>query len=101
MTHDVVFRLHAEADLWALFHYIAERTNRARALASIARIETACMALSTFPERGTKRDDLAPGLRTVGFENRVTIAFRVLEREVEIVAIAYAGREFEGELDDK
>jgi len=58
------------------------------------------MALATFPERGTIRDDLAPGLRTMGFERRVTIAFRVLDQVVEIVAIAYAGRDFESELQD-
>ncbi len=41
---------------------------------------------------------LLPGLRTVGFERRVTIAFRVLKTEVEIVTIAYAGRHFEDDL---
>jgi plasmid stabilization system protein ParE len=44
------------------------------------RIEEACMALATFPKRGTRRDDILPGLRTIGFERRVTIAFRVLKR---------------------
>lgn len=58
------------------------------------------MQLETFPERGTRRDDLAPGLRTVGFERRVTIAFRVLPDAVEIVAIAYAGRDFTAEVSD-
>ncbi|MDA9498953.1 plasmid stabilization protein [Bradyrhizobium sp. CCBAU 11357] len=64
----------------------------------IDRIEKACMALATFPKRGTGRDDLLPGLRTVGFERRVTIAFRVLKSEVEIVTIAYAGRHFEDDV---
>jgi toxin ParE1/3/4 len=41
-----------------------------------------------------------PGLRTIGFERRVTIAFRVLKSRVEIVAIAYGGRDFESELND-
>ncbi len=69
-----------------------------RAEAYIGRIEKACMSLATFPERCSRRDDLAPGLRTIGFERRVTIAFRVLDHVVEIVAIAYAGRDFESEL---
>jgi toxin ParE1/3/4 len=51
--------------------------------------------MQAFPERGTRRDDLAPGVRTIGFERRVTIAFRVLEDAVEILAVAYAGRDFE------
>ena len=66
-----------------------------RAEAYIGRIEKACMSLAMFPERGLRRDDLAPGLRTIGFERRVTIAFRVLDQIVEIVAIAYGGRDFE------
>lgn len=59
------------------------------------------MTLMTFPERGTRRDDIAPGFRTMGFERRVTIAFRVLDQIVEIVAIAYAGRDFESELSEE
>jgi toxin ParE1/3/4 len=56
------------------------------------------MALAEFPERGTRRDDLARGLRTIGFERRVTIAFRVVRTRVEIVTIAYGGRDFESDL---
>jgi hypothetical protein len=29
--------------------------------------------LETFPQRGTRRDDLRPGPRTIGFRRRVTI----------------------------
>ena len=56
------------------------------------------MRLATFPERGRRRDDILPGLRTIGFERRATIAFRVLKTRVEIVSIAYGGRDFEREL---
>lgn len=51
-----------------------------------------------FPERGTKRDDIAKGLRTIGFERRATIVFRVLKTRVEIITIAYGGRDFDREL---
>lgn len=57
-------------------------------------------ATATVPERGTRRDDIAPGLRTMGFERRVVIAFRVLDAVVEIVAIAYAGKGFGDEAID-
>ncbi|WP_040620579.1 type II toxin-antitoxin system RelE/ParE family toxin [Rhodovulum sp. PH10] len=97
MVRKVRFRASAEADLFALYEYIAEVAGRQVAGNYIERIEAACMQLETFPERGTKRDDLAPGLRTVGFERRVTLAFRVLPDAVEIVAIAYAGRDFTAE----
>jgi toxin ParE1/3/4 len=95
MTHKVSFRPEAEADLFALYRYISDRSGPARADDYIARIEAACMALATFPERGTKRDDLAPGIRIIRFERRVTIAFRVEDDTVRIVRILYAGRDYE------
>lgn len=82
-------------DLFELHRYIARQTGPIRAGDYITRIETACMVLADFPERGTRRDDISPGLRTIGFERRATIAFRVLENSVEIVTIAYGGRNFE------
>jgi len=39
------------------------------------------------------REDLGPGIRQIGFERRASILFRVLENKVEIVCIAYAGRD--------
>jgi toxin ParE1/3/4 len=94
----VIFRLQAEADLLALYRYIAEASGLGIAGGYIDRVEIACMSLATFPNRGTKRDDLAPGLRTIAFERRVTIVYRVLKTRVEIVTIAYGGRDFESDL---
>jgi len=94
----VLLRPQAEADLLALYRYIAEASGLQIAGNYIDRIELACMSLATFPNRGTKRDDLAPGLRTIAFERRVTIAYQVLKTGVEIVTIAYGGRDFESDL---
>ncbi|MEQ1937528.1 type II toxin-antitoxin system RelE/ParE family toxin [Mesorhizobium sp. CN5-321] len=52
------------------------------------------MKLRDFPRRGTKHDDILPGLRTIGFDRRVTIAFLVLEESVLIEGIFYGGQEF-------
>jgi toxin ParE1/3/4 len=98
MALKVVFRPEAEADLIGLYEYIVERSGHQIAGGYIDRIEEACMALATFPKRGRRRDDILPGLRTIGFERRITIAFRVLKNQVEIVTIAYAGRNFEDDL---
>ncbi len=98
MALKVYFRPHAEADLLALYEYIAGKAGETIAGNYINRIEAACLALANFPERGTRRDDILPGLRTVGFERRVTIAFRVLKTRVEIVTVAYGGRDFESDL---
>ena len=98
MLHKIVFRPGAEADLFALYRYIAENSDTLRAEAYVTRLEKFCMGLAAFPERGTRRDDIAPGMRMMGFERRVSIAFRILDDVVEIVAIAYAGRDFESGL---
>jgi toxin ParE1/3/4 len=98
VAHKVSFRPEAEADLIALYEYIAACAGLRIAGGYIERIEAACMSLAHVPERGTKRDDILPGLRTIGFERRVTIAFRVLKARVEIVTIAYGGRDFESTL---
>jgi toxin ParE1/3/4 len=51
-------------------------------------------------ERGTRRDDLQPGLRIVGFERRVTIAFHVEPGTVTIDRVLYGGRDVDGILGD-
>lgn len=98
MALKVYFRPQAEADLFALYEYIASKAGETIAGNYIDRIEAACLAPANFPERGTRRDDMLPGLRTIGFEHRATIAFRVLKTRIEIVTIAYGGRDFESEL---
>jgi toxin ParE1/3/4 len=49
-------------------------SSEGRADRYVGRIVSFFQALATFPRRGTRRDDLLGGLRTVGLERRVTIA---------------------------
>jgi toxin ParE1/3/4 len=93
VTFSVSFRPEAESDLFNLYDYIAEEAGPAIAGGYIDRIEAACMALATFPERGTDRDEIRPGLRTIGFERRATIIFQVVGQEVLIVRVLYGGRD--------
>jgi toxin ParE1/3/4 len=92
---EVRFRPQARADLFALYDFVAAEAGEAVAGGYIDRIEAACLSLANFPRRGTRRDDLAPGLRTIGLERRVLIAFRVGRSAVTIVNIFYGGRDFE------
>jgi plasmid stabilization system protein ParE len=57
---EVRFRPGARTDLFDLYTYIAAQSGRERAGSYIERIEAACMRLTHFPERGTRRDDLGP-----------------------------------------
>ncbi|MBV8537325.1 MAG: type II toxin-antitoxin system RelE/ParE family toxin [Alphaproteobacteria bacterium] len=90
----VSFRPLAETDLIGLYDFIAEEAGPDVAGSYIARIEAACRALETFPARGTRRDDIWPGIRTIGFEHRATIVFEVGKRDVVVLRILYGGRDF-------
>jgi toxin ParE1/3/4 len=93
VTHRVVFSPEAENDLLQLYLYIAEQSGDGRALDYIERLERYCHGFAEFPERGASRDDLFPGLRVVGFERRVSIAFHITADTVTFDRILYGGRD--------
>jgi toxin ParE1/3/4 len=99
--YKISFRPLAEADLFALYRYIRDEAGHGVAGAYIERLETACLGLETFPERGQRRDDIREGIRTVGFEGRATIVFQVRKTEVVIVRIFYGGQDYEAILGGK
>ena len=93
MTLRVRFSPEARRDLFALYDYIAHEAGPARAMGYIGRIEEYCLGFADAPERGTRRDDIRSGLRTVGFEGRVLIAFDIGPDGVTIDRILYGGRD--------
>lgn len=93
MTHPLFFSQEAQNDLLDLYDFIAGRDGESRALGYIERIEEWCESLRIFPQRGTSRDDIRPGLRIAGFERRVTVAFAVGVDSVIILRVLYGGRD--------
>jgi len=91
----VEFAPEALEDLRSLYDWIADAASPTTALRYIERIETYCREMSIASERGHTRDDIRPGLRIVGFERRLTIAFAVSETHVTILRLFYAGRNWE------
>src|SRR5690348_6663145 len=91
----VVFTPRAERQLERLYEYIAEHGSEARAERFVSRIVETCTSLSMFPERGTRREDIRPNLRTFGYDRRVTIAFSIdAERaSVAIHGVFYGGQD--------
>ncbi|MDO8787283.1 MAG: type II toxin-antitoxin system RelE/ParE family toxin [Sulfuritalea sp.] len=59
-----------------------------------------CEGLRTFPLRGTRRDDIRPGLRVTNYMGRAVIAFDVDEELVSIIGVFYGGQNFEAALQD-
>lgn len=101
MTYRIIISPEARNDLIGLFRFIAERSGRDVALRYVERIEAHCLSFADFPLRGTRRDDIVPGLRLIGFERRVTIAFHVDGARVVFDRILYGGRLLEepGDMD--
>jgi toxin ParE1/3/4 len=90
--YDVRFSKRARTQLEELYDFLAERADPLTALRYVERIERFCLGFETFPERGSIRSDVRHGLRIVGFERRVSIAFVVEGERVTILQILYAGR---------
>lgn len=90
----------AESDLDGLLCHILQASRHGIALRHVERIEAFCRRLSDFPQRGHRRDDLVKGLRNVGFEQRLTMAFHAEADRVVIDRVLYAGAAFEASLAD-
>ncbi|QTH22472.1 type II toxin-antitoxin system RelE/ParE family toxin [Rhizorhabdus wittichii] len=100
MGHSIIVTPEARGHLDDIYDYIA-----AAASPEIARRFTDGILhhigkLTDFPNRGTMRDDLRPGLRTIAWRRRVTIAFAVDDKAVVVVGVFYGGRDFETLLDE-
>jgi toxin ParE1/3/4 len=93
MPTRVVFRPEARQDLLDLHLYVAQHASLHIANGYVDRIEAACLGLKDFPRRGVKRDDLAHGIRTIAFEGRVLIAYRVEDDAIRIIRVLSAGRD--------
>jgi toxin ParE1/3/4 len=96
--HRVIYTPEAEAQLVALFFHIAAAASPEIAARYTGASVEQCESLKTFPMRGTRRDDIRPGLRVFGFRRRVSIAFEVTDEVVTILGIFYGGQNFEAAL---
>jgi toxin ParE1/3/4 len=90
---EVIFSPEALGDLEALYDHIAADSGPLRAIGYIERIESFCRGFELAGQRGHRRDDVRPGLRVVGFERRITVAFHVDAKAVTIDRILYGGRD--------
>lgn len=98
MAYRVVFAPEALDDLRDLYDRIADAALPERALTYVEGVQRYCRGLADFPERGTRRDAIRPGLRTLGYRRRVTVAFHIVGTQVVILRVLYAGRDLEGLL---
>ncbi len=93
--HRIIYTRQAENQLRTLFIQIASAASPEIAARYTAAIMRQCESLSTFPARGSLRNDIRPGIRVFGFRRRVSIAFDVAEDVVTIHGIFYGGQNLE------
>jgi toxin ParE1/3/4 len=98
MSYTVVFTPEAEAQLVELYGYISAEASPEIALRFTDGIVAYCESLSTFPNRGNRREDVRPGLRVTSYRKRVAIAFYVDEDAVNIIGVFYGGQDYESLL---
>ncbi|MDF0545007.1 type II toxin-antitoxin system RelE/ParE family toxin [Sphingobium sp. H39-3-25] len=101
MAHSIILTPEARDHLDSIYDYIAAAASPDIAQRFTDGIVGHIGELTDFPRRGTMRDDLRPGLRTISWRRRVTIAFAVEEAVVIIVGIFYGGRNYESLLSDE
>ncbi len=99
MSYRIVFTPEARDQLDQLHSYISAAADVETASRFADGIIDHITGLDEFPQRGTPRDDLRPGLRTLAWRRRVTIAFMVEKADVVVIGIFYGGRDFESLLE--
>lgn len=93
MTYDVQLSALAIEDLIALHQWVNVEADIPTADGYLARIEERIAALADFPNRGSPRDDLVAGLRTLTFERRLLIAYSVDRKIVTVQRVINAFRD--------
>lgn len=87
----VVLSAGALADLQGIGDYIA-KDNLGAAESFVARLKSRCFDLGTFPNVGTKRDDIRAGYRSIA-EGNYVIYYRVRPEVVEIMHVLHGAQD--------
>lgn len=95
MTRRIFYSPEAMGQIELLDAWIAEEASPTIASRFTNSLLEHCNSLADFPNRGTPRDDIRPGMRTTAFRRRATIAYSVEGDDVLILAVFYRGQDFE------
>ncbi len=79
----------AEESVLAIGRYIIEQTqSRQRGLDVITKVEEKCERYAEFPQVGTARPDLGPGLRCFPVDN-LLVVYRPIEDGIAIILVVH------------
>lgn len=93
MAFRVIYSREAQSHLIAIDRYIAREASPRIAHRFVDGLVARCDSLAEFPFRGSPRDDIRPGMRTMVFRRRATIIYSIENETVIIIGVLYAGRD--------
>jgi toxin ParE1/3/4 len=93
--YSVGFRASADGHLADLYNYLADAASPVIAQNYVGSVINYCLGLADFPFRGTARDDIAPGLRTISYKARTLIVFTIEDQRVAILGVFHGGQNWE------
>jgi toxin ParE1/3/4 len=90
----VEFSAGSQNEFRKLHAYIKRKASERTADRYLSRLRAFCRELAIAPHRGERRKGLQMDMRTIGFENRISVIFHTDDRAqlVTIIGIRYAGR---------
>ena len=98
MRYRVIRHTLVNRDIARIAAFLLEYTTPGSVGDKIARLDSDASALGENPHRGTRRDDILPGLRAIPSAGQGVIAFHVDEeaRVVRILSVTWAGAHWMG-----
>jgi plasmid stabilization system protein ParE len=97
-SYQVIFSPESQEQIANLYRYIEAAGSPQTALDYTEALVGFCEGMAVFPERGTPRDDIRPGLRTTNYRGSAIIAYVILGDVVQILGIYYGGQDYESLL---
>ena len=90
-------------DIFRIAGFLLEHTTPRAVAEEIAVLDEDAGSLAENPYRGTRRDEIAPGLRAIPSAGKGVIAFEVREddRTVRILSITWGGFDWLGRVVDR
>ncbi len=98
MGHRIVYLSDATLDLNRIYSEIAAAAGSRTADRFFVGLIAFIRALETFPERGSVRSSLIPGLRIIGYRHSISLVFIVRGNDVVIVGVFRRGQNISDEI---
>ncbi len=96
MNYRIRFHPAVADDLEAIMRWLIGYAGPEAATRRLQEIDAAIASLAHLPHQGSRRDEIAPGLRAIPAGRKAVIAFTVDDaaREAYIHAVSYAGSDW-------